>query len=164
MAHLTALCEACPKLISLARAPAKWMLWLSALQSCPSTCAVTRSDFLFCLFFFFPWLQDHPDAWSLIGNLHLAKQEWGPGQKKFERILKQPSTQNDTYSMLALGNVWLQTLHQPTRDREKVRSPPVCARPGRAAAILAVRFRSLARGLQAAEAAFCSREQFALDT
>lgn len=65
-------------------------------------------------------MQDHPDAWSLIGNLHLAKQEWGPGQKKFERILKQPSTQNDTYSMLALGNVWLQTLHQPTRDREKV--------------------------------------------
>lgn len=64
--------------------------------------------------------QDHPDAWSLIGNLHLAKQEWGPGQKKFERILKQPSTQSDTYSMLALGNVWLQTLHQPTRDREKV--------------------------------------------
>lgn len=64
--------------------------------------------------------QDHPDAWSLIGNLHLAKQEWGPGQKKFERILKQPSTQSDTYSMLALGNVWLQTLHQSTRDREKV--------------------------------------------
>ncbi|XP_006885655.1 PREDICTED: RNA polymerase-associated protein CTR9 homolog [Elephantulus edwardii] len=63
--------------------------------------------------------QDHPDAWSLLGNLHLAKQEWGPGQKKFERILKQPSTQSDTYSMLALGNVWLQTLHQPTRDREK---------------------------------------------
>ena len=50
----------------------------------------------------------------------MAKQEWGPGQKKFERILKQPSTQNDTYSMRALGNVWLQTLHQPTRDREKV--------------------------------------------
>ncbi|KAJ4947440.1 hypothetical protein JOQ06_009475 [Pogonophryne albipinna] len=56
--------------------------------------------------------QDHPDAWSLIGNLHLAKQEWGPGQKN-------RSTQNDTYSMLALGNVWLQTLHQPTKDREK---------------------------------------------
>ncbi|XP_041472175.1 RNA polymerase-associated protein CTR9 homolog isoform X1 [Lytechinus variegatus] len=63
--------------------------------------------------------QDHPDAWSLIGNLHLGKQEWGPGQKKFERILKQPSTQNDTYSLLALGNVWLQTLYQPTRDKEK---------------------------------------------
>ncbi|PIK55019.1 putative RNA polymerase-associated protein CTR9-like isoform X2 [Apostichopus japonicus] len=63
--------------------------------------------------------QDHPDAWSLIGNLHLAKQEWGPGQKKFERILKQPTTQNDAYSLLALGNVWLQTLYQPTRDKEK---------------------------------------------
>ncbi|XP_016377082.1 RNA polymerase-associated protein CTR9 homolog [Sinocyclocheilus rhinocerous] len=69
--------------------------------------------------YYYIFVSDHPDAWSLIGNLHLAKQEWGPGQKKFERILKQPSTQNDTYSMLALGNVWLQTLHQPTRDREK---------------------------------------------
>ncbi|XP_033646150.1 RNA polymerase-associated protein CTR9 homolog [Asterias rubens] len=63
--------------------------------------------------------QDHPDAWSLIGNLHLAKQEWGPGQKKFERILKQPATANDSYSLLSLGNVWLQTLYQPTRDKEK---------------------------------------------
>lgn len=79
---------------------------------------------MFCL------AQDHPDAWSLIGNLHLAKQEWGPGQKKFERILKQPSTQNDTYSMLALGNVWLQTLHQPTRDREKVKETSVSPKTG----------------------------------
>lgn len=31
---------------------------------------------------------EHPDAWSLLGNLHLAKSEWGPGQKKFERVLK----------------------------------------------------------------------------
>ena len=65
--------------------------------------------------------QDHPDAWSLIGNLHLAKQEWGPGQKKFERILQRPNTKDDPYSMIALGNVWLQTLHQPMRDKEKVR-------------------------------------------
>ena len=63
--------------------------------------------------------KDHPDAWSLIGNLHIAKQEWGPGQKKFERILKQPNTENDTYSLVALGNVWLHTLHQPTKDKEK---------------------------------------------
>lgn len=61
--------------------------------------------------------QDHKDAWSLIGNLHLAKQEWGPGQKKFERILKK--SPKDTYSLVALGNVWLQTLHQPSRDKEK---------------------------------------------
>ena len=23
---------------------------------------------------------EDPDAWSLIGNLHLAKMEWGPGE------------------------------------------------------------------------------------
>ena len=66
--------------------------------------------------------QDHPDAWSLIGNLHLAKQEWGPGQKKFERILQRPMTKDDPYSLIALGNVWLQTLHHPMRDKEKVRN------------------------------------------
>jgi len=49
----------------------------------------------------------------------LAKQEWGPGQKKFEQILKNPETKGDTYSLLSLGNVWLQTLHIPTRDRTK---------------------------------------------
>jgi len=62
---------------------------------------------------------NHADAWSLIGNLHLSKHEWGPGQKKFERILKNESSLNDSYSMLALGNVWLQTLHYPTRDKDK---------------------------------------------
>ena len=39
----------------------------------------------------------------MSGNLHLAKMEWGPGQKKFERILKQPATSNDAYSHIALG-------------------------------------------------------------
>lgn len=63
--------------------------------------------------------KNHPEAWSLIGNLHLAKQEWGPGQKKFERIIKQPTTTNDPYSLVALGNVWLQTLHMHGRDKEK---------------------------------------------
>ncbi|XP_021927029.1 RNA polymerase-associated protein CTR9 homolog isoform X3 [Zootermopsis nevadensis] len=62
---------------------------------------------------------EHPDAWSLLGNLHLAKMEWGPGQKKFERVLKNPTTSTDAYSLIALGNVWLQTLHQPTRDKER---------------------------------------------
>ena len=46
--------------------------------------------------------QDHPDAWSLIGNLHLAKQEWGPGQKKFERILSRPTTKDDPYSLIGM--------------------------------------------------------------
>lgn len=62
---------------------------------------------------------EHPDAWSLMGNLHLAKNEWGPGQKKFERILNNPATSQDSYSSIALGNVWLTTLHQPNRDKEK---------------------------------------------
>ena len=34
---------------------------------------------------------DDPDAWSLLGNLHLSKMEWGPAQKKFERIINTPS-------------------------------------------------------------------------
>jgi RNA polymerase-associated protein CTR9 len=29
------------------------------------------------------------------------------------------TTSNDAYSQIALGNVWLQTLHQPTRDKER---------------------------------------------
>eukprot|EP00118_Oscarella_pearsei_P009930 m.58713 g.58713 ORF g.58713 m.58713 type:complete len:1092 (+) comp34825_c0_seq5:588-3863(+) len=63
--------------------------------------------------------QDSPDVWALIGNLHMAKQEWGPAQKKFDRILKQKPTANDSYALVALGNIWLQTLHQPMRDKEK---------------------------------------------
>ncbi|KAL4716189.1 hypothetical protein ACJJTC_013966 [Scirpophaga incertulas] len=62
---------------------------------------------------------EHPDTWSLLGNLHLAQQEWGPGQKKFERILQNSSTSTDAYSLIALGNVWLQTLHQPCREKDR---------------------------------------------
>ena len=47
-------------------------------------------------------LQDNADAWTLIGNLHLSKQEWGPGQKKFERIIK-TTNDKDSYSILAIG-------------------------------------------------------------
>ena len=62
---------------------------------------------------------EHPDAWSLLGNLHITKTEWGPGQKKFEHILKNPATSQDAYSLIALGNVWLQTLHQPCKDKQR---------------------------------------------
>jgi RNA polymerase-associated protein CTR9 len=61
-----------------------------------------------------------PDAWTMIGNLHAAKQEWRPGQKKFERILHNPQTANDSYALISLGNIWLQTLYMPTRDKERV--------------------------------------------
>ena len=56
----------------------------------------------------------------LIGNLHFAKQEWGPGQKKFERVLSFAPTHDDMYSRLSLGNVWLESLYQPNRDKSKV--------------------------------------------
>lgn len=41
------------------------------------------------------------------------------GQKNFETILKNSATSTDAYSLIALGNFWLQTLHQPTKDKEK---------------------------------------------
>ena len=63
--------------------------------------------------------QAHPDVWTLIGNLHLAKEQLGPAQHQFERILK--NNDNDTYSQVALGNIWLHTLYQSSRDKEKVK-------------------------------------------
>lgn len=62
---------------------------------------------------------ENPDTRSLLGNLHMAKMQWNQGQKNFETILKNTSTSTDAYSLIALGNFWLQTLHQPNRDKEK---------------------------------------------
>ena len=36
-------------------------------------------------------------------------------------LLQNPSTKQDSYSLIALGNVWLTTLHQPNRDKDKER-------------------------------------------
>ncbi|KAI1716094.1 tetratricopeptide repeat domain-containing protein [Ditylenchus destructor] len=58
----------------------------------------------------------HPDPWTLIGNMHMAKNELGPAQKKFEQILKLQS--HDSYSLVALGNIWLETLYL-SRTKEK---------------------------------------------
>lgn len=62
---------------------------------------------------------ENPDTRSLLGNLHLAKMQWTLGQKNFENILKNPATETDSYSLIALGNFWLQSLHQPSRDKDK---------------------------------------------
>ncbi|OAF71724.1 RNA polymerase-associated protein CTR9 [Intoshia linei] len=62
--------------------------------------------------------KDDKEAWSLIGNLHYFKNEWGASQKKFERILLK-TDKNDAYSMIALGNIWLQSLQSGNRDRDK---------------------------------------------
>lgn len=34
-------------------------------------------------------------------------------------FLQNPATSQDSYSLIALGNVWLQTLHQPTKEKER---------------------------------------------
>ncbi|KAK0092560.1 hypothetical protein PV326_001146, partial [Microctonus aethiopoides] len=62
---------------------------------------------------------EHRVAWSLLGKLHLEKMEWGPAQKIFERILKNPSSKNDTYALTALGNISLHTLHQSGKDKNR---------------------------------------------
>lgn len=49
----------------------------------------------------------------------MAKMQWILGQKNFETILKNPLSSADAYSLIALGNFWLQTLHLPSKDKEK---------------------------------------------
>ncbi|KAA3676187.1 RNA polymerase-associated protein CTR9, partial [Paragonimus westermani] len=62
---------------------------------------------------------DHPDVWSLIGLLHLSKNEAEQAQKKFDRIIRQPAYRADAYARISLGNIWLTTLHHPIRDKDK---------------------------------------------
>ncbi|GAA52741.1 RNA polymerase-associated protein CTR9 homolog [Clonorchis sinensis] len=62
---------------------------------------------------------DHPDVWSLIGLLHLSKNEAEQAQKKFDRIIRQPTYRADAFARISLGNIWLTTLHHPIRDKDK---------------------------------------------
>ncbi|RMZ97826.1 RNA polymerase-associated CTR9 -like protein, partial [Brachionus plicatilis] len=39
--------------------------------------------------------QTQPDSWSLMGNLHIDKEQLGPAQNQFERIIK--NNEQDTY-------------------------------------------------------------------
>lgn len=55
---------------------------------------------------------DNFEAWTLIGNLHLSKLELTPCQKKFERILERTKSNPDCYSLVSIGNVWLQSQYQ----------------------------------------------------
>lgn len=71
---------------------------------------------------------DNFEAWTLIGNLHLSKLELTPCQKKFERILERTKNNPqgpDRYSLIQVGNVWLQSQYQPSLlrgDREELNS------------------------------------------
>lgn len=49
----------------------------------------------------------------------MIKGEWGPAQKKFEQILKMLNCHDDPYSLIALGNIWLELLFS-SRTKEKV--------------------------------------------
>ena len=63
---------------------------------------------------------DNLEAWTLIGNLHFSKLELTPCQKKFERILDRTRANPDIYSLLSVGNVWLESQYQPIKDQEKL--------------------------------------------
>lgn len=63
---------------------------------------------------------DNFEAWTLIANLHLSKLELTPCQKKFERILEQTKANPDCYSLVSVGNVWLQSQYQNIKDAEKL--------------------------------------------
>jgi RNA polymerase-associated protein CTR9 len=58
------------------------------------------------------------EAWTLLGNLHYSKLELTPCQKKFELILKKTLENPDGYSLIQVGNVWLQSQYM-SRDPEK---------------------------------------------
>lgn len=64
---------------------------------------------------------DNFEAWTLIGNLHLSKSELTPCQKKFERILDRTKQNPDCYSLVTIGNVWLESQYHPSnREKEKL--------------------------------------------
>ncbi|CAM9217141.1 unnamed protein product [Discosporangium mesarthrocarpum] len=58
---------------------------------------------------------ENPDILAYIGNLHMRSSEWGPAQKKFERILEMPSLRGDSYAMLSLGNIYFSNLEDRTK-------------------------------------------------
>uniref|UniRef100_A0A0K0D2Y0 TPR_REGION domain-containing protein n=1 Tax=Angiostrongylus cantonensis TaxID=6313 RepID=A0A0K0D2Y0_ANGCA len=63
--------------------------------------------------------QNNADSWVLIGNLHMSKHEWGPGQKKFEQVLNKMDKE-DAYSWVSLGNVWMEMLFNLGRKKTDI--------------------------------------------
>lgn len=63
---------------------------------------------------------DNFEAWTLLANLHLSKLELTPCQKKFERILEKTKSNPDCYSLIQVGNVWLQSQNHILKDLEKL--------------------------------------------
>ena len=59
---------------------------------------------------------DHPDAWSFLGQLHLARGEIDLAQRKFERIIHHSKYRADAFARITLGNVWLRSLQHHHRS------------------------------------------------
>ncbi|KII65041.1 RNA polymerase-associated protein CTR9 [Thelohanellus kitauei] len=64
---------------------------------------------------------ENSEAWLHIANLHLKKQEFGPAQKKFEKVRSRNPDSPDQYAWLSLGNIWLSLVHSSSHDPVKKR-------------------------------------------
>lgn len=64
---------------------------------------------------------ENSEAWLHIANLHVMKQEFGPAQKKFEKVKNSNQECPDPYAWLSLGNIWLSLLHSSGHDSAKQR-------------------------------------------
>lgn len=63
---------------------------------------------------------EDPDGWSLMANLFMDQTAYGAAQKKFEKILTFEGSKEDHYAIVALGNIWLETLHQKLPQERRV--------------------------------------------
>ncbi|KAF1745037.1 hypothetical protein MXB_4168 [Myxobolus squamalis] len=81
--------------------------------------AKSRGDFREASDWFNSALKENSEAWLHIANLHLLKHEFGPAQKKFEKVIASDKNNPDTYAWLSLGNIWLSLLHSSLHDPEK---------------------------------------------
>mmetsp|Transcript_20069 Transcript_20069/g.56404 ORF Transcript_20069/g.56404 Transcript_20069/m.56404 type:complete len:1084 (-) Transcript_20069:395-3646(-) len=59
------------------------------------------------------------DMWALLGNLHMAKDEWRPAQNKFEtmiKICKEKGIPPDPYAQLSMGNIYYNASFQSSKS------------------------------------------------
>uniref|UniRef100_A0A0N4Z759 RNA polymerase-associated protein CTR9 n=1 Tax=Parastrongyloides trichosuri TaxID=131310 RepID=A0A0N4Z759_PARTI len=59
------------------------------------------------------------DALTLLGCLYMERKDYKQAQKKFEDIIKMSEHKSDAFACLALGNIWLEQLYIPNRNKEK---------------------------------------------
>ena len=57
-------------------------------------------------------------AWLLLGNLCVARREWGLAQGRFEKVLK-AINKRDHYAIVSLGNIYSSSIGIKPEKREK---------------------------------------------